>query len=229
LFYQLVTVVLTTITLMPLELVSSVPQNVSLVTVVTNILALLVKPVWNSPMVLVQVNVFMNNHKDTVCSQLITVLKDIECLPFSTFVSQMNPSTVFHLLLMITVSQVISLIMNKVIVYSVWKISDNITKMPVPNVVTTVLLPKPIMNVIVVLMIISLWDQDTVVHSIIDMMLPNQPDVLLATILVPNVLDHLKPIVLLVVLVLVGLIMIHPLVCVTILKVMIPTNVLQVG
>jgi len=131
---------------------------------------------------------------------------------------------------MISVSQVTIIIMKLVSVNFVWKNSDKLIKMPVPYVETEVMLTILLMVVIVVLMIISQWVQSvTVVHSIIDMMKLKLPDVPLVTLLVPNVTVLLKLIVLLVTLVPYGLITIQPLVCVKIMVVMIPINVLQVG
>jgi len=133
-------------------------------------------------------------------------------------------------LLMISVSQVISIIMKLVYVNSVWKNSDKNTKTPVPNVETEVMKLILYTVVIVVLMIISQSVHTvTVAHSTIDMKPPTQPDVLPVIQLVPNVTVHSKLIVLLVSQMLLGLMTTQPLVCVKIMVVMILGNVLQVG
>jgi len=97
---------------------------------------------------------------------------------------------------MTTVLMVISITMNKVFAYSVWKISIKNMKTPVLFVVTEVPL-KPLNTVVtVVLMIISqLVHTDTVVHSTTDMMPKIQPDVTPVTQLVPNVMVQMKMIV----------------------------------
>lgn len=127
---------------------------------------------------------------------------------------------------MTTVLMVISITMNKVFVYSVWKILIKNMKTLVLFVVTEVPLKTLNTVVTVVLMIISqLVHTDTVAHSTTDMMLKTQPVVIPVTQLVPNVMVQMKMIVLLVSQMLLGMVQVD----VKTTVVMKPSNVLKDG